>query len=71
MTEEIKRLGLRINPALKRKLEDLADQDQRSLNQFIELLLEHGVKQIELSRMAGPGTHLFAAYQILPQEKIA
>jgi hypothetical protein len=71
MTEEIKRLGLRINPVLKSKLEDLAEQDQRSLNQFIELLLEHGVKQIELSRMAGSGVNLFPAYQILPKEKIA
>jgi hypothetical protein len=71
MTEDLKRLGLRIDPELKNKLEKLAARDNRSLNQFIELLLAHSVRQIEMTDQAGGQASgaKFSAYSLLDEVK--
>ena len=43
-------LGLRIKPSLKEALERLADADRRTVNSYIELLLE---AHVEAKKQAG------------------
>jgi hypothetical protein len=38
---------VRIRPSLKAKIEDLAQQEHRSMNQQIEFLLERSLHQLE------------------------
>jgi hypothetical protein len=41
----IAHLNLRVRPALKAKLEKLAEQDRRTLSSYVEIVLEEHVKR--------------------------
>jgi len=43
-------LNLRMRPSLKAALEKLAERDQRTLSNWIELVLERAVKDAESKR---------------------
>ena len=40
-------LGFRIDPELKKRLQELADADRRSLSAYIEIILENHIKAME------------------------